>query len=265
MDVLHPVRAVVARHDHAQGIAVEPRQVGAVHRPRQQDLAVARVVDVERLDEVGRRSDHRLVEAVEHDLARPGLDAGLVEHGLERHALPARVAHRAVAELAARDARLEEPAAVARALVDRDDLGRRHRPELGERQRQRLCDLAADLEPEAVRIDLLRDAGEVVADEERVAGRDRSLVEHAERRLELRRALGEPDHRPLLRVLDQRPLAVRERQGRRLGPRPPAEQLAGGERGGEASCTGHEVTPVEHRSPPLAHAPAVSRRNFSGF
>src|SRR5262249_13060173 len=101
------------------------------------------------------------------------------------HALPARVAHRAVAELAAGDARLEEPAAVARALVDRDDLGRRHRLELLERQRQRLGDLATDLEPEAVRIDLLRDAGEVVADEERVVGRDRSLVEHAERRLEL--------------------------------------------------------------------------------
>ena len=46
--------------------------------------------------------------------------AGLFEHVFERHAAPARVAHRAVAHLAAGDARIEEPAAVAGALVDRD-------------------------------------------------------------------------------------------------------------------------------------------------
>ena len=38
--------------------------------------------------------------------------------------MPARVAHGAVAELAAGDARLEEAAAVAGALIDGDDLGR---------------------------------------------------------------------------------------------------------------------------------------------
>ena len=54
----------------------------------------------------------------------PGLNAGLVEHGLQRHAAPVGVAHRAVGKLPARDARLEEAAAVARALVHRDDLDR---------------------------------------------------------------------------------------------------------------------------------------------
>jgi HK97 family phage portal protein len=51
-----------------------------------------------------------------------GLGAGLVEHGLQRHPLPARIAHGAVAGLATRHARIGKAAAVARTLVDRDDL-----------------------------------------------------------------------------------------------------------------------------------------------
>src|SRR6185437_3030614 len=49
---------------------------------------------------------HRPVEARIGDLLGAGLHACLVEHRLERHALPARVAHRAVAGLAAGEARL---------------------------------------------------------------------------------------------------------------------------------------------------------------
>ncbi len=67
-------------------------------------------------------SHDRAVHAVEGDLLGAGLHAGHVEHGLQRHAVPARAAHRAIAELAAGDARIEEAAAVAGALVDGDEL-----------------------------------------------------------------------------------------------------------------------------------------------
>ena len=124
VEVLDPIGAVIARHDEAQRKAVEERQILAVHGIGQHHLAVARVVDVERLDEIRSLVGHGPVHAVEGDLLGAGLHAGLVEHGLERHALPARIAHGAVAELAAGDARLEEAAAVARALVDRHDFDR---------------------------------------------------------------------------------------------------------------------------------------------
>jgi hypothetical protein len=85
-------------------------------------LAVAGVVDVERLDEIGCRLHHRAVHAVEGDLPGASLHAGHVEHGLQRHAVPACATHRAIAKLAACDARIEEAAAVAGALVDGDEL-----------------------------------------------------------------------------------------------------------------------------------------------
>jgi hypothetical protein len=52
----------------------------------------------------------------------------------------------------------------------------------------------------------------MVANEERVVWRDKTLVEHRERRFELRRTRGEPDERSLLRVNDEFALAVFERQ-----------------------------------------------------
>ena len=74
------------------------------------------------LTKSGVLSADRPVHAVEGDLARAALDAGRVENGLERHAPPARIAHGAVAQLPARDARIEKSAAVARALVHRHDI-----------------------------------------------------------------------------------------------------------------------------------------------
>ena len=65
-----------------------------------------------------------VVHAVEADLFDALLHAGLVEHGLQRHASPARVSHCAVAQLAAGHAGIEKAAAVARALIDRNQFDR---------------------------------------------------------------------------------------------------------------------------------------------
>ena len=111
--VLDPVGPEIAGHHQPQRIAVEERQLRAVHLPRQHDLAVAGVIDVQRLDEVGAIAEWRLIEAVERHLHGAALHAGLVEDGFERHAGPARVAHRAVRELPAVDTWREVAAAVA--------------------------------------------------------------------------------------------------------------------------------------------------------
>ena len=83
--------------------------------------------------------------------------------------------------------------------------------ELLQRELHGFVDLALDFDGERVGIDIERYAGEVIAHEEGVIRRDDAFVEYRERRLELRRPAGEPDHRALLRIFDQRPLAVFER------------------------------------------------------
>lgn len=72
----------------------------------------------------------------------------------------------AVAELAAGHARLEEAAAVAGALVDRDDLTGLHLADVAQRQFEGTVDLALDLERELVRVEIVGEAGEVIAHEE---------------------------------------------------------------------------------------------------
>ena len=94
-------------------------------------------------------------------------------------------------------------------------------------------------------IDIERQAGEMVAHEKRIVRGDRALVEYRERGFELRRPAGKSDHRPLLRVFDDRPLAIVERQRHalrrkarkrrpaearrlpRIWPPPPAELFSG--------------------------------------
>jgi hypothetical protein len=202
--VFHPVRAIPARHDQPHRITVEHRQVRVVHRIGEHHFAIERVIDVERLDEVGCRRNDGRVETVELHLLRSVLQAGLGEHGFQRHAAPFRVAHRTVGELSAGDARLEESAAVPRALVDRVVLDRIHFLQIGDRKRQRCRDPALDGYPVGVGIDARRNTGQVIADEKRVVWRDYAFVEHVERRLELRRPFGDDDQRSLLRILDKR-------------------------------------------------------------
>ena len=244
--MLDPVGAVVTRHDQAHRIAVEHRQVGAVHLPGDHHFAVERVVDVERLDEIA-APEERGVEAVEGDLSRGVLQLGAREHIFQRHAEPARIAHRAVAELAAGDARIEEAAAVARALVDRDDLdGLELRPQLGHADRERLAHrIAADLDDVLVAIDRGRQAGVVIAHEERVVGRDHAFVEDFERRLELRWPRGQHDQRSLLRKRDEIAMAVDHRQVDATGLRVCCAAQAPQRAGRECACAAREKLPAQ--------------------
>ncbi len=213
--MLHPIGAVITGHDQAQRKAVENRQLVAVHAIGQHHLAIARMVDIERLDEIRRLVADRPIHAVEGDLLGALLHAGHIEHGLQRHAVPARIAHRAVAQLAAGDPRIGKSAAVARALVDGNELHRGKLSQFLQRQRQRTVDLAFDRKAKLVGINIERQIRQMIADEKSVVRRDRAVVEDRERRFELRRTAGEADHRALLRIFYQRAFAVVE--GKRHG------------------------------------------------
>ena len=145
--MLHPIGAVIAGHHEPEREAVEHRQIVAVHAIGQHHLAVARMIDVERLDEIRRCVADRPIHAVEGDLPGAGLNARQVQHRLQRHAAPARIAHRAIAELPAGDARIEEAAAVAGALIDGDEFDRLQLPDVLERERLRPVDLALHCRP----------------------------------------------------------------------------------------------------------------------
>src|SRR5690606_29232924 len=121
--------------------------------------------------------------------------AGLFQHRFERYAAPLRIAHVAIAALPAADARDEESAAVAGALVHRDDFDGVHFLQLRQAQIERLFDVAFHREAEGVGVYRKRDVREVVADEEGVVRRDDALIENGERRFELRRAAGLEDER----------------------------------------------------------------------
>jgi hypothetical protein len=155
-------------------------------------------------------------------------------------------------QLPACDTRRDKSAAVPRALVHRHGLDRVELFEILQREFRGLVDLALDLDGERVGIDVERDAGEVIAHEERVIRRDGAFVEHRERRLELGRTAGQPDHRALLRILDERPLAVLKRHGHRIeGQRAEgAECRPGAERKNAGACSFDKVSSVEHGLPP---------------
>ena len=92
-----------------------------------------------------------------------------------------------------------------------------------------------------VAVDGRRNAGVVVPNEEGIVRRDQPVVEDLERRLELRRARGEHDHRSLFREDRHVAFAVDDRQvdGRGLREGGPAER--GKTRGGQRACaTGDE-------------------------
>src|SRR5471030_1574536 len=134
------------------------------------------MVDVERLDEIRRRIHDRAVQPAEGDLLRSTLHTSLVEHGLQQHAVPARIAHRAIAELAAGDAGVGKSAAIARALIDGNEVDRLELPEVFQRKLERMIDLAFDLEGKFIRIDIKRYARQMIADEKSVVRRNRSVV-----------------------------------------------------------------------------------------
>nr|GFA55775.1 hypothetical protein [Tanacetum cinerariifolium] len=216
--VLDPVSAEIAGNDQLQRIAVQVRDVLAVHAPGQEYVVAKRVFDVQRFPEIGGRRQHRLVQAVEHHLSCIGADAGLFQHCLERHPDPARIAHGAVCQLGTEDARRREPAAVAGALVDSHDFDRlSQRLEFGKRQAQAALYRTLDLEPVGLRIDRHRQVRQMVAHEERVIGRDRPVVEDLERCFEVRRTGRDADQGTLLRITDQFARAIGKRDPVVLG------------------------------------------------
>src|ERR1019366_7588092 len=129
------------------------------------------------------------------------------------------------------DGRIEEGAAVARALVDGHRLNLLElRLQLGQTQLERLARAAAaNLDDVGVRVDRSRNAGIVIADEEGVVRRQEPVIEDIERCLELRRARGDDDQRPLLREGHDAPFAPGEwLLEHRLGHRRAAEGAEAG-------------------------------------
>ena len=128
----------------------------------------------------------------------------------EANTAPTGVAHRTVARLAAGNARLKEPATVARTLVDRDDFDLlEFRFQFGEGKLGGLAESAFDFEPERFGVDRRRrNNREMVTHEVGVVGSEDALVENGKGSLELRRAAGVADERALLRVSDERTFAV---------------------------------------------------------
>src|ERR1700746_851537 len=115
------------------------------------------MIDGERLHEVRRVADYRLVQAIETDRYGTGFDASAVKHVLQAHAGPERVSHRAVRPLRARHTRLEITPRIARALIDGRKLDPRQRLYIIERQREILIDVAMHRQPKGRDIDLGRD------------------------------------------------------------------------------------------------------------
>jgi len=149
--------------------------------------------------------------------ASPSLQAGAVEDVTQPDPGPERITHRAVVHWPPATPRADRPRPVPRALVHRRDLDLRQRREVVERDRERTVHFAADRDAVRARIDVLRDVAQMPAHEERVVRCVDALIEHGERRLELRRSRRQDEQRALLRKREQRPFTVREGQLDRIG------------------------------------------------
>jgi len=98
-------------------------------------------------------------------------------------------------------------------LVDRDDLlHRKIAFQIGEGQRERRTHMSTDRQAIGRRVDLIGQAGQMIAHEEGVVGRQHALAEHRKGRFQLGRTLGQADHRPFLGIAHQRTFAIVERQ-----------------------------------------------------
>ena len=166
--------------------------------------------DAERLDEIRRGGHDRFVEAVETDLLGVGGDAAMFEDIRKADAAPTGIAHRAVAHLAAGNARSEETAAVAGTLVDRNDFNLLElRFQFGEGKLDGLADGTFDFEAERFDIDRRRrNNREMVTHEEGVVGSEDALVENGKGSLDLRWPARVADQQAFLRVSDERTFAV---------------------------------------------------------
>ncbi len=186
LEPLHAPGADVAGDDDAQRRAVDRRERLAVHRPREQDLGAARLVERDRAAEALRRLGlGALVRAVEADVRsvlarrRQGEDVGEPDAGPRRGPGRARPPRRLARDVADRH---EPGAAVARALQRRGHRARAERL-AQRRERQRQLPLDQPVHPQAPGARVKLRHGAVAAHVERVGRRDRGLVERAEVRL----------------------------------------------------------------------------------
>jgi hypothetical protein len=146
--MLRPICAVIARHDEAHRIAIEPRELFTVHLIGDHHFPIACVVDIQRFEKVGRRRERGLVEAVENDLASACLNPGLVKKRLQRHDTLAGISHCAVRKLPTAYSRFEKSPAVPRTLRDGDNLDwLEARLEFGQGYGESPVDFPADSDP----------------------------------------------------------------------------------------------------------------------
>jgi hypothetical protein len=191
-------RRAPAGRNEPQRKSVQQWKLLAVHGERDHHLAVAGVIDGERLQKFRRARHHRLVQAAEADLNGARFYAGTVKHVLETHTGPDRVAHRTVGPLSAGNARFGVEPRSAGALVDRGDIySRQALQNILERQRKRLIDLAAHRQTIAIHIDVARKIRPVPADIMLLVWGEHAFVEDVEGRLKPWRARTLQDHSTL--------------------------------------------------------------------
>ena len=178
LEPLHAARADVAGDDDAQRRPVHRAERLAVHRPRQQHLGPARLVERDRaaeaLGRLGLRAQVRAVEAHvrgRRAAARPGRGRRRAAPRPGRGPGRARPPRRLARDVADRH---QPGAPVAGALQRRGHLALAERlAQRRERERQLALDEPVDAQAERARVELGH--GAVAADVERVRGGERSL------------------------------------------------------------------------------------------
>ncbi len=211
-----------------------------------------------------------MIGAVEHDFDGVALEPGLVQQILEANAAPDGIAHRPDAPFDTGNVRLEQAAAIARALAHRRDFDLRELlAQLRERVARRPLDaLARNAESPFAAIDH-RDAGQVPAHEEGVVGRDDG-AKVLGRRLEIGRPPGLLDERNLARQRRQALLAQRAvgklgvSQGRRAADL--SRQGASGTQCRQGAGAGHaadQPSPRDHDPAMLVHVRSSSPRRHT--
>ena len=159
-----------------------------------------------------RHLSRRLVAAEGVEMLRPLLYAGARQDVAHPHAAPVAVAARAVSPLHAGNDRRLQHAPISRALQHAGRFGVPHLLQLGEREIQRMFDLAVDGQPPRLQIGHLRHP--VAADEEEIDWRD-VVGEQLERRLRVDRIAVHLDHVPL-RLVRGEERGWGERRGERV-------------------------------------------------
>ncbi len=192
-----------------------------------------------------------------------GLHPGTIEHILQPHPRPARIGHRAMPPLRAGDARRDDPARIARTLVDGGDL------EMRQRASDRRATATAAFRPcrrpssrKARRIDFGRERP-MPADIVAIIRRQNIAIKHRQRRFEQRRRGALQDH---ARPCRERRWSAGGCQGHRVGPdqRPvpspaPTRQQRRGNGGGDhrQGCS-HDSPPCHERVMPALSQPGPS-------